>query len=325
MKTAVIRAIAIGILPLFSFFSATNCYANIPEFAKILEIIRPNNLGIRARGKLTPVGQDAIIKKYEDNLYFPGDGKTFARLGFYNKSGQDIGLTVQASTKNKLITFYYFPCSIWQGDAVIIEWANQKGGKRGCERGIRIRTRNNKKDAWLENNEYIFTANNKQNYISQVTPSGFKYYCSVIASDGRTWFGVSSSDTVCDEPLQTCQTNKGNNCELISLDRWSLREKELTVSVDCTNKQQFVERTSGADVAETLTKLWQKAQNNQAKSCSIHTVNSSEEIVIPISNERTIIESHTDNDFGCNNLDIITGNALVKTSQKPEGVLLKKG
>ena len=130
--------IAALIIPFYVIVTGTSSYANTPDYAKVTQIIGPNDLSIRRGGQLEPVGIGTVIRKGQQ-LFLSGSNRTFAQLDFYNRSNQHMGLAVQVSTKNKLTTLYYFPCTVLNGDSAIIEWSNQNSANRGCEQGIPIR------------------------------------------------------------------------------------------------------------------------------------------------------------------------------------------
>jgi hypothetical protein len=306
------RKLAALIIPFYTLFAATETYALIPDKGEIFQIIGRNDLGVRRGSQYSPVEKGAFFN-LGDSLHFPGSGNSFAKLRF-QKKGRDMGLQVGANSKNKLVTLYYFPCSLRQGDSAIIEWANEQSGKRACEKGIRVQ-RGSSQSARLLDKEYYASLPTKQLLIAQSSRARMQY-CSVLAADGRGWLGVTSSGDACDEPIKQCQANAGKDCEAYTKDSWSLKAQDLTASVKCANDQVFTEKSTGAAIQDTFIKLWQTAQSQKAKLCGAHVIDNqiNEVIVAPRTSAYTLIQTrNTSNGI---QVDVIEGQATVISSQQ---------
>jgi hypothetical protein len=315
------QKVAVLLVPFYTLFISVESYALIPDKGEIFEILRANDVNIRRGSQYGPAQKGALFSIGE-SLHFPGSGNSFAKLRF-QKNGRDMGLQVGANSKNQLTTLYYFPCTLRQGDSSIIEWANQPGGKRACEQGIRVQRGNNQK-ANLIDDSYYASLQTKQ-LIAQ-SPRARMEYCTIQADDGRGWFSVASGgDDPCEEPIKQCQASGGKNCEAYTRDTWSLKAQNVTATVKCANDKKFSEKATGATVQDTLTKLWQTAQSQKAKSCGAHIVDHqfSEIIVAPLSSGYNLFQ--TRNTADGIEVEVIEGQASVISSQKPLGIVINAG
>ncbi|MBD2453103.1 hypothetical protein H6G80_03315 [Nostoc sp. FACHB-87] len=315
-------AIATFMIPLYTVATTTNSYANVPEKAELYQILGNHELSIRRGSNYGPAVVGSFLQKVYDTLFLPGNGKSFAQLRFQNAAGKDMGLQLQASTKNKQLTLYYLPCTAKQGDSLLIEWANQGSGKRACEYGVRVQRGVRNQTKFIDKNSSNIEPA-KQLLIAQ--SSGTKLqYCSVAAADGRGWSGVSASEP-CDEPIQQCLTSGGKECAAITRDEWSLRNENLIATVNCANNQSFSEKSSGSGMKDAVAKLWEQSQNQKAKFCALHVINSEQDevIVAPKIPDRNLFQTrNTPNGI---QVDVIAGIASVISAKNPQGVTLKPG
>ncbi|BAZ52702.1 hypothetical protein NIES4103_53670 [Nostoc sp. NIES-4103] len=314
-------AIAALTIPLYTVATTTHSYAILPEKAEVYQILGNHDLSVRRGSQYGPAAIGTFLQRFYDTLYLPGDGKSFAQLRFQNPSGQDMGLQIQASTKNKQLTLYYLPCTARQGDSLIIEWANQTSGKRACEQGIRLQRGVRNQSKFIEKISAFEPL--KQLLIAQSAGSKLQY-CSVVAANGRAWSAVTSTDP-CEEPLQQCQTNGGQQCVAITRDEWAVRNSNLTAIIKCANNQEFSENGSGSAMTDIVAKLWEQSQAQKAKFCGLHVLNNEQEevIVVPDSPAKNLIQ--TRNIENGIQVDVITGAANVISSKNPRGVTLKPG
>ncbi len=320
-----IRAIAALMIPGYALLSCTSSYANAPDSAKVAEIIGPQDLDIRRGGQFQPVSIGTVLRKGQQ-LLMPGTNRTFAQLDFYNRSNQHMGLAVQTSTKNKLSTLYYFPCTVLNGDSTIIEWANETTNTRGCKEGIRIRAgkRLSLGTQPPELDPPYTVAALKQVLLGQTSRSRFQNYCTVLADSGVGWLGVKSSGDPCQEPLQQCQVSGGTNCAAVALDQWIVREENLTAVVACANNQEFKAKGAGSKMKEVATTLWQQAEAQGATSCALRVVGAKDVIASPLpSGEETVVQVlNTDS---CPTIYVNSGAVTARSAKKPEGVSVNKG
>ncbi|QSJ17137.1 hypothetical protein JYQ62_36775 [Nostoc sp. UHCC 0702] len=314
-------AIAAFTIPLYTVATTTHSYAILPEKAEVYQILGNQDLSVRRGSQYGPATIGTFLQKFYDTLYLPGDGKSFAQLRFQGPSGQDMGLQLQASTKNKQLTLYYLPCTVRQGDSLIIEWANQASGKRACEEGFRVQRGVPNQYKYIDKNLSVFEPF-KQLFIAQSSGSKLQY-CSVVAANGRGWSAVTSTDP-CEEPLQECQTNGGQKCVAVTRDEWTVRSSNLTALIKCANKQEFTEKASGSTMKDVVAKLWEQSQAQKAKFCGLHVLNTDEEVIVtPDSPEKNLIQ--TRNIENGIQVDVITGAANVISAKNPRGVTLKSG
>lgn len=131
--------IALLIIPTYILVTQTSSHANLPDYAKIVRITGPNTLSVRSGNSQHPADVGTILRRFQDQLLISGDNQTWAQLDFFNSEDQHMGLSVQVEAKNNENTLDYLPCSVLNGDSFVIEWFNGTIGKRGCERGVRIR------------------------------------------------------------------------------------------------------------------------------------------------------------------------------------------
>ncbi|BBD60628.1 hypothetical protein NIES2109_34270 [Nostoc sp. HK-01] len=315
-------AIATLIIPLYTVATTTDSYANVPEKGEIYQILGNNELSIRRGSNYGPAVVGTFLQKVYDTLFLPGNGKSFAQLRFQDVTGKDMGLQLQASTKNKQLTLYYLPCTAKQGDSLLIEWANQGTGKRACEYGIRIQRGVRNQTKSIDKNLSDFEPA-KQLFIAQ--SSGTKLqYCSVLAANGRGWSGVSANEP-CEEPMQQCQTSGGKECAAITRDELSVKNENLTAIIKCADNQSFTDKGSGSTIKDVIAKLWEQSQTQKAKFCALHVLNSDiEEVVIaPESKDKNLFQTrNTPNGI---QVDVIAGIASVLSAKNPQGVTLKPG
>jgi hypothetical protein len=314
------RSLATFIIP-FSLL-ANSSYAEVPDAAKITQIVGPNSLGIRVQRSRNyrPVAVGTVMRTL-DKLDIPSSGRTFASLDFYNTLNQFMGLSIQASIKNQLRTSYYFPCLVETQDSFIMEWTNEKTGKRACERGFKVRSGKRQKSAFLEDMK-TYTALPKQLLLGQTSPSRWQY-CSVSAKSGQAWMNVANSDP-CQEPMQKCEEIAKGECAIATFDRWDTKQSNLTALVTCANQQEFTAKGNGSNTKDLASQLWQKAESQAAKSCGLHIFGTEDTIVQPSpSNELSTIEIY--NTAPCFTFDVYQGAALARSTKNPVGVSLKPG
>lgn len=325
-------AIALFTLPCYALTFNSPVLADVPAFAEITQILGPNNVGLRVDGRATPTDVGGRLGQTPDALYLPGDARTFADLDFYNSTGQSSGTRVQTRTQNQLTTLYYFPCTLSLGGSAIVEWANQGGGGRSCENGFRVGSSPRGNAQLPDQPAEIFQAL-KQAFLKQVfskqvlnaqAPSSrFQFYCSVASSSGQGWIGVQASGNPCQQPLQQCQAT-GTGCSVLMVDRWTVRETELTAMVTCQGNQIFTAVGSGSTMPEIMTQLWQQAQTQGATFCALHVLAADESIAAPNpSGERTIVEIQ-DTD-PCITYKVVQGTADIRSVKRPQGITVEPG
>jgi hypothetical protein len=319
-----LKMVAIATVPLFCLGSVSSSLAIIPDQAEVFQILGNNDLGIRRRSAYGPAQIGALLNR-GDTLHIPGSGRSFAKLRF-QRAKRDLGLQVQASTKNQRITLYYFPCRFLQGDAMIIEWANEKTGWRGCERGIRVQRGGQQRAQSLEfprdPGVGLMPQLKAQGALAQV-PRGRREFCSAIAADGRSWLGTEPGDDPCAAPLQQCKTSGGKDCVEFTRDSWTLKATDLQATIICADQPAVTAKATGSTFPEVVTKLWQQTQ--KAKFCGLQVMeyDRPEVIVVPQNRDRTLVQ--TRNTPQGIEVDVMAGAATVFSSQKPQGNLVTAG
>lgn len=316
-------AVATLIIPGYTLATATDSYAVLPEKAEIYQILGSRHeLSVRRGSQYGPAVVGTLLQRFSDALYLPGNGRSFAQLRFQDAAGKDMGLRLQASTKEKKLTLYYLPCTVKQGDSLLIEWANKPQGTRGCEAGIRVQ-RGIRNQAKSQEQNLSHLTPLKQLLIAQSSGSKLQY-CSVVAANGKSWSAVAPSEP-CEEPLQECQASGGRECVAITRDEWFVRNPNLTAMIKCANNQQFTDTGSGSTMKDVVTKLWEQSQAQKAKFCGLHVLNSDQEevIIAPVSPVKSLIQTkNTENGI---QVDVIAGSANVFSLKNPQGVNLKSG
>ena len=318
-----IYAVATLIIPIYTVAKTTESYAILPEKAEIYQILGSRyELSVRRGSQYGPAAVGTLLQKFYDALYLPGDGRSFAQLRFQDAAGKDMGLQLQASTKNNKLTLYYLPCTVKQGDSLLIEWANQSQGTRACEAGVRVQ-RGIRNQAKFKEQNTSHVNPLKQLLIAQGSGSKLQY-CSVVAANGQSWSGVAPSEA-CEEPLQECQSKGGKECTPITRDEWFIKSPNLTAIIKCANNKQFTDKGSGSTMKDIVTKLWQQSQAQKAKLCGLHVLNADEKevIIAPVSPVKSLIQ--TRNIENGIQVDLIAGSANVFSINNPQGVTLKPG
>ncbi len=319
MKHKIFTLLTYLSIPFYSFIFPTNTHADIPSYAKIANILGPNNLSVRFGNQLSPADLGTKIKRYQDSLLMPGDGRTFGNLEFYNDADVSMGLGVQTSTKNKLITLYYFPCTLLDGDTVIIEWANQTGGKRGCEEGIRVTPGNNPTNNSSKSEITLYDEMGLKQNIRRRT----EYYCTVVAANGQSWLNFTSLDNPCEQPIKECQDNGGQNCQAIVLDNYSLKAKDLTGIIACGQDKEYTVESTGIKLSAKVNEIWQQIQLEGIKACQLRILGKNDVIVQPLPEEKTIIEVKNSNQGLVTS--VYGGSATVRSAKQPKAVLIPSG
>jgi hypothetical protein len=328
-----IRALATLMIPCYTLLSGTSSYGNVPNFAKIVQIFGPNDLGIRRQNQPQRIVAIDTVLTTGQQLFMSGSNRTFAQLEFYDSSKQHMGLTVQTKTQNNLMTLYYFPCAIRNGDSGIIQWENQTrtnqtgtSRKLACKKGIRIQPGNRiSLDTQLTQPNRLYTLQTLKQFLrAQRSRSRFQHYCTVLANSGHSWLGVKSSGDPCQEPLQQCQASGGDECAAVILDRWSVREQDLTATVACANNQEFKQKTVGSKMKAVVNTLWEEAQAQGSTACTLRVLSPKDLIAVPSpSGEPTLVE--VSNAESCPTLQVHRGVTTARSAKKPEGVTVKAG
>ncbi|MEA5469425.1 hypothetical protein [Spirulina sp. 06S082] len=301
--------------------------AEIPDHAKIDQIVGPNDLSMRRGTQLSPVRRGSLIRKIQDALILSATGRTFAKLEFFDRSNRSLGLQIQADTRNELTTHYYFPCTLNVGYSAIARWLNRATKKTGCVTGIRVQGYG-RTNAKLPMTGEIYALEKsgeiEQLQIAQRSRRGFQYYCSVASDSGESWLKISRSSDPCKAPLQECQTSGGSDCKALTLDRWRMGELDITAIVTCENNQPFTARGTGETMEETALELWESARAQGATYCSLRVIEPGDIIVPPEpSNEDTLVQIY--NVEPCFEVHVNKGAASARSIQKPQGVFIKKG
>lgn len=316
------QRIGVAVLAIAIFSLPNSASANIPDSAKVSQIVGPNSLGIRRHkgSGYDPVNVGSAIR-YLDKLDVPSTGKTFARLDFYNSAKKFMGLAVQATIKNQARTSYYFPCEAVSRNNFIIEWTNQKTGRRGCEKGLKVRG-STAKDPLLRSDISELIASNGAIYIGQNNPNR-SYYCTVLSDSGKGWIGIASSEP-CEQPLKECKDNKAPGCAIATLDYWDTKKTQLTALVSCDKKQEFNAVGDGKTFKDAISKVWLESATKGATNCGLQVISPDEMIVTPASatdNARVEINSPD----SCFQVKLYRGSAIAKTTRRPEGLTIESG
>ena len=329
--------LSISIITSFSLLSASSSYGEIPESAKVTEILGANSIKVRRnqQGEYDNVDIGTVMRGM-DKLDIPSSGRTFAKLAFYDSDNKPMGLTIQASIKNNLKTSYYFPCVMQSSDAVIIEWTNEKTKDRGCEPGgIKISKANKSPAKTSDVAPLGIITLNKQQLIAQSGPSRW-LYCTVAGSQsGRTWYGVTSGSNPCEKPKEECIASGEAKCSELTMDFWYNKNPELTALVSCANSQEFTAKGDGSTIKEEIPKLWQQLESQKAKFCSLYVLKPDDILILPPPESQTKSDPKSNNnkptvvqvnpDDACFDVNLYDGDAVVKSSKKPEGVSLQRG
>lgn len=299
-------------------------YSEIPNSAKVTQILGANSMGIRRRkGGINPVAVGSIMQLL-DKLDIPGtSGNIFALLEFFNKANQSMGLKIQAGIKNNLRTAYYFPCTANSEDTFIIEWTNPKNTQRGCQKGIKL-SANNRPNAELLNHDNPQILASVNYLIGQNSPSQLRY-CSVIDDQGKGWLGFSEyQKNPCEKPLEQCNQEGKGNCIEVTLDDWKTEEKDLTILVSCANQKEFSIKGTGENIKEQTEKLWAEVATKGATFCGLHIVNKSEAVVEPsLNTELSRVEINNSN--SCLGFKVYNGEVTVRSGNNPDGNAVNLG
>ena len=309
-------------LPLFNILSSR---AEIPAYAKITQILGPIDITIRINQMRRKGGVNSRIYPTNNNrvnaIYMPRHNKTIGTLEFFDKNDESKGLTIQADTQNERTTAYYFPCTLENPKNAIIEWKNlSRGGGLACKKGVRTTLETRSKVELTESDLYA----DSRGIIFAKAASGKQSYCSVASESGESWYKVSASENPCQQALQECQKDGGDNCSALTQDFWKTSESELTAVVSCKNISYSSRKGSGAEMPDLIRDLWSEVQEKGGKTCVLNVLGVNEAIVLPtISSKRTTVE--VNNIEPCLTFKPRFGTSIIKSTKKLEGVLIKPG
>lgn len=321
-----ISSVTVSTLAILPFLENLSSLAEIPAYAKIVQILGPNNISVRIGRQVRPVNIDSrlspSINHQLNALLMPNNNLTFGTLEFFEKNDNSKGLKIQAKTRNDQVTFYYFPCTIRVSGNAIIEWKNLgRGGGRACEKGIRVQQASASKAELTELNLY---ANSQGTVFAQALRQRQQGYCSVASDSGKSWYGISTSEDPCQEPLQECQKDGGNNCTTLAQDFWKSRESELEAIVSCRNIPSASRKGSGAEMPDLIRNLWSEVQEQGGQTCALNILGINEALVLPKpGTQRTTVE--VDDLDPCLTFRTHFGTAIVKSTKKPEGTPVEVG
>ncbi|NET46429.1 hypothetical protein [Okeania sp. SIO2B3] len=321
-----ISSVTVSTLATLPFLENLSSRAEIPAYAKIIQILGPNNMNLRINGRRRKVDVNSrlspSINHKSNALLMPSNDLTIGTLEFFNKNDESGGLKIQATTRNDLVTMYYFPCTMIVSGNAIIEWANLgRGGGSDCDPGgIRVEQASSSKAELTESDLYA----SSQGIVFAQAGRGQQGYCSVASDSGKSWYGISTSEDPCQEALQECQKDGGNNCTTLTQDFWRTRKSELTAIVSCKNIPSASRKGSGAEMPDLIRNLWSEVQQQGGQTCVLNVLGNNEAIVLPTpSDQRTIVEV---NDLDpCLTFRTRFGTAIVKSTKKQEGVPVKEG
>ena len=317
--------ITVYILANLLFLEHLSSRAEIPAYAKIIEILGPNDMSLRINGRRRKVNVNSRLSpsiNYQSNaLSMPSHNLTTSTLEFFDKNDESKGLRIQTKTKNKRITAYYFPCTLVNNGSAIIEWENEdRGGGRDCEDGIRVMQETSSQVELTESDLYA----DSQGIIFAKAAIGKQSYCSVASESGESWYRVSTSENPCQQALQECKKDGGDNCAALTQDFWKTSESELTAVVSCKNISYSSRKGSGAEMPDLIRDLWSEVQEKGGKTCVLNVLGVNEAIVLPtISSQRTTVE--VNNIDPCLTFKPRFGTSIIKSTKKLEGVLIKPG
>lgn len=316
--------ITVYILANLLFLEHLSSRAEIPAYAKIIEILGPNDMSLRINGRRRKVNVNSRLSpsiNYQSNaLSMPSHNLTTSTLEFFDKNDKSEGVKIQTTTRNDLITRYYFPCTLSNISNAIIEWENSgRGGGRSCD-PFRIQQESSNKTELRELDLYA----NSQGQVFSQASRGEQGYCSVTSDSGKSWYGISTSENPCQKSLQECKKKDGNNCTALTQDFWMTREPELEAIVYCKNIPLASRKGSGAEMPELIRDLWSEAQKQGGQTCALNILGVNDALILPKSySQRTIVE--VDNLDPCLTFRPRFGTSIVKSTKKLEGVPIKPG
>lgn len=316
--------ITVSTLAILPFLENLSSRAEIPAYAKIVQILGPNNMNLLINGRRRKVDVNSRLSpsiNYKNSLVMPSNDLTFGTLEFFDKNDNSKGLEIETTTKNDLITMYYFPCTTRLSGTAIMEWKNlEGGGGRACEEGIRTQQASSSKAELTESDLYA----SSQGIVFAQAGRGQQGYCSVTSDSGKSWKKISTSKDPCQQPLQECQKDGGDNCTALTQDFWKTRESELMAIVSCKNLPSVSRKGSGAEMPDLIDDLWSEVQEQGGQTCALNVLESNEAIVSPtLSDERTTVEVNNINP--CLTFRTKFGTAIVKSTKEPDGELVEAG
>jgi hypothetical protein len=326
LRLFLVCLITVSILATLPFLEHLSSRAEIPAYAKIIQILGPNDMNLRINGRRRKVSINSrlspSINHQLNALLMPSNDLTISTLEFFDKNDKSEGVKIQTRTRNDLITMYYFPCTIRVSGNAIIEWANLgRGGGRACDPGgFRIQQASSSKTELRESDLYA----NSQGSVFSQAGRGQQGYCSVASDSGKSWYGISTSEDPCQESLQECKKKGGNNCTALTQDFWMTREPELEAIASCKNIPLVSRKGSGAEMPELISDLWSEVQQQGGQTCALNVLGVNEALVLPKPNgQRTIVE--VDNLDPCLTFKPRFGTAFVKSTKQEKGVVIEVG
>ena len=206
-------------------------------------------------------------------------------------------------------TRYRFPCIV-SGATGFIGWRlSTETNNRGClPVGVRLLPR---------------TLQSERISVNEVQ------YCSAVSDLGKGWgvsssSGLSSSEDPCKKALERCQEmDSSSDCSVVNSDKWSIKDQDLVVSLECADRQLPPLRGTGRTIAATLAQLEERAKVLGATSCVLDVYQPDKLIVSPASEKLTLFRF---DNLGRGRLvvDAIAGDIIVKSARQPQGLLVEQ-
>ncbi|MBF2026922.1 MAG: hypothetical protein IGS48_09175 [Oscillatoriales cyanobacterium C42_A2020_001] len=162
------------------------------------------------------------------------------------------------------------------------------------------------------------------------------FYCNSVSELGNRWgfsashasWNLLSPSDPCNQAFAECEQVSGNDCMLAIADERSIREDNLTISLQCNGISAGDPRFTrpnirGLELVEQLNTLKNNARAIGASSCSVNVTTPNELNVSPFSNTLDSVNVYeTENTLVVVGL---VGKVLVSSTQLPQGVVVSAG
>lgn len=199
--------------------------------------------------------------------------------------------------------------------------------------------------------------NTKALLKAEVEDDNIRYYCSALPSSGRGAAGMAagleSIKLACGQAAVSCiknnsdiNDNSNSDCWIETMGEWNINDPALMTSVTCKNGKSSYKILSGADIsnpnnaaradfnaalANFLEQVFDKWGRTLAEllklksgACVLEIYHPDEVLISPVTSQQTVVQVA---DVGNGNVEVNVqeGQALLRSTQSPEGIEASQG
>lgn len=345
--------------------ACTRSYAKVPKTAYITQPANLDlGIKIYSRSNSNSRNTPSLGSEltYYNGLSVPPDG-SYATLRFKDSNNVDLKLKFNAVAHNSGTTRYLMPCKAVTsgGSNFVVTWEDGKGS--GCGKGLKVTSKDSSYSsqrpfsqivAVTQKNKSILEPNfdpkiwkEKSDLKAQLGDSDTRHYCSALPNAGGGSAGMSagfsSMEEACNNATQKClKNNNDRECSIETVGEWSINDPELMTSVTCENGKSSRKRVRGSDISDPssstnailndllkqllgdLGGILSGLLNLKPGTCVLEVYHPDEVVISPTQNQQTVVQA-TDVGNGIVQVDVQEGQALIRSTQSPTGMVANQG